>query len=1218
MGVCVSTHGALAPRRRDAEVSDTVLKALHAGIQSRGLEAAALAPPFMQSGDAFKSLDDLPNCLFELHYSMPPTIMEAPMRLIKIGALRKWSRLKVYEEIEPETECLQLPYTNIDDDKWKRVATVSWRWASQRPEARLQDFSPMSERQFQELVELLRIAADAGIEFVWIDWSCVPQYSEDSMVEVHRSKVFYARARLMLVLPAFHSLPDGGPVRVILAKALRELKARAAAANSIRCTVAASIIDAILAKNIVAGREYFGRVWTLAERMARFGHSEGLCHWLSLESWLGMVVHAMLQSTEDKASSIIYKKMLGEEVAALLDSVLEPLAAAVRIGGVQAQACDGLEVKVADLCLAAVGVWLSPTRLLNEEPTRKWLHVYLGEEARSGIYHAWSEADRIWAIYSYFCFNQIPDQQSAEGLHTALEALVEIASGDHSSYLNGMYAQLGIECTRTSRVPADDSGLGQQEEGQRSLVEERAPQAAAGSVEATGVQAEEVDKEGPASCDDSNGRLWDIQDREQAAKAWRVLRSMAGKGGGGQQPPGGEPSSSASTRTADRDDDTDDGSISSDELPDFRDFESDHRHLKWLISQLSSPDPRVLAAAVGLMRWLAGDCSWHITHVGGVPPLVSLLSRADTAVQRTAAAAFAEILDNNPSGCYEFVTEVYAIPSLLRLLDSSEPHLQAAAATILYHLACNEWCGVSGVSAEFELVKAIPRLVELLSSSDTEVQKGAAWALRAFAWKGNTAHKLSITGAGAIPPLVKLLDSPEEDVASAAARVLQELAEGGETYQVAIVDAGVVPCLVALIGRPADDQGDVRNNALRCLAALAVHPSCQAAIIEADGIPPLLEYLKYDNKARWVNSSSKAAGVLRDLSADSACQQQIARHGIPRLVRTLGNPDDVEQQRWAASRLKILAGIAANRVSIAEAGGIWNLVELLGSSDDDVQESAVEALGTLALDADNRVAIAEAGAIPCLAHLLLRKCIDDGDIYDSVPRALGNLACHASNQVAIAGQIGVIPKLVEMLKDRSCFDRQRGAAWALRNLALNAANQVSIAETGGIPPLVEILMSDSSDDDVLREAAAALGNLAVNAANQEAIAKADGIPPLIKLLSHENTGMQQQAAAALGNLAVNAANQEAIAKAGGIPPLVKLLSHKDTGVQQQAAAALGNLALNSANQVSIAQAGGIGVLMELVSSSADADVKAAAAGALGSLALNAKNKVTIELLKPHN
>ncbi|GLC57946.1 hypothetical protein PLESTB_001292800 [Pleodorina starrii] len=288
----------------------------------------------------------------------------------------------------------------------------------------------MSEIQFLEMKALLQHAVDSsGVEYVWIDWSCVPQYSKDSMVEVHRSKVFYARARFMYILPTFEDLPEEGPVRVILAKAQSVLSSRASnaagagdAANeteSLQCAVAESVIGAILEKNRTPGREYFGRVWTLAERMARHGRSEGLCNWLSLESWLGMVVDAMC-----------------------LDRWPQPSG---WVACVQAEACDGLEDKVAGLCVAAVGVWLSPSNL-EEAPTREWLRIYLGQKARSGIYQAWSEADRVWAIYSYFCWKRL-DQCSEAGLRMALDDLAETAGGDKGTYVQGMYTQLGLDAS---------------------------------------------------------------------------------------------------------------------------------------------------------------------------------------------------------------------------------------------------------------------------------------------------------------------------------------------------------------------------------------------------------------------------------------------------------------------------------------------------------------------------------------------------------------------------------------------------------------------------------------------------------------------------------------------------------------------------------------------------------------------------------------------------
>ncbi len=53
--------------------------------------------------------------------------------------------------------------------------------------------------------------------------------------------------------------------------------------NSTRSALTGAVVNAILAKEVVAGREYFGRVWTLAERLARYGRKEQLSQWLSLE-----------------------------------------------------------------------------------------------------------------------------------------------------------------------------------------------------------------------------------------------------------------------------------------------------------------------------------------------------------------------------------------------------------------------------------------------------------------------------------------------------------------------------------------------------------------------------------------------------------------------------------------------------------------------------------------------------------------------------------------------------------------------------------------------------------------------------------------------------------------------------------------------------------------------------------------------------------------------
>ncbi|PNH06388.1 hypothetical protein TSOC_007262 [Tetrabaena socialis] len=181
--------------------------------------------------------------------------------------------------------------------------------------------------------------------------------------------------------------------------------------------------------------------------MARHGRREQLNHWLSLEAWLGMVVDAMLRSTEDRSASQVYRKILGQEAGQLLDSIMGPLALA--IGTASMLVVEGLEDKVAELFCTAVDIWNS-ANALDEAPTKDWLHSYL-LEADQGVYQAWREADRVWAVYSYYCWKQV-DQGSTDDLAQALRDLVKVAGGNDSEQLfEVMGKKLGLKAALNTR-----------------------------------------------------------------------------------------------------------------------------------------------------------------------------------------------------------------------------------------------------------------------------------------------------------------------------------------------------------------------------------------------------------------------------------------------------------------------------------------------------------------------------------------------------------------------------------------------------------------------------------------------------------------------------------------------------------------------------------------------------------------------------------------------
>ncbi len=117
---------------------------------------------------------------------MPAAIKRADMRLVHVRQLLTWTRLRCYEELQPD-DYLTLPYEATTDAMWGKTLLLSWRWSKEKPKRHIRGFSPMSQHQLAWLQAYLEL--QPAIQLVWIDWSCVPQYESSPMIEVGRSKV---------------------------------------------------------------------------------------------------------------------------------------------------------------------------------------------------------------------------------------------------------------------------------------------------------------------------------------------------------------------------------------------------------------------------------------------------------------------------------------------------------------------------------------------------------------------------------------------------------------------------------------------------------------------------------------------------------------------------------------------------------------------------------------------------------------------------------------------------------------------------------------------------------------------------------------------------------------------------------------------------------------------------------------------------------------------
>jgi vacuolar protein 8 len=232
------------------------------------------------------------------------------------------------------------------------------------------------------------------------------------------------------------------------------------------------------------------------------------------------------------------------------------------------------------------------------------------------------------------------------------------------------------------------------------------------------------------------------------------------------------------------------------------------------------------------------------------------------------------------------------------------------------------------------------------------------------------------------------------------------------------------------------------------------------------------------------------------------------------------------------------------------------LVQLLGSSDVDVQYYCTTALSNIAVDAVNRRKLAqtEPRLVQSLVHLMDSP---SPKVQCQAALALRNLASDERYQLDIVRARGLAP-LLQLLKS-SYLPLILSAVACIRNISIHPSNESPIIEAGFLTPLVNLLGS-TDNEEIQCHAISTLRNLAASSdKNKELVLQAGAVAKCNELVLQVPLNVQSEMTAAIAVLALSDELKPRLLDLGVFDVLIPLTESESVEVQGNSAAALGNL-----------------------------------------------------------
>uniref|UniRef100_A0A8C5H8N2 Armadillo repeat containing 4 n=1 Tax=Gouania willdenowi TaxID=441366 RepID=A0A8C5H8N2_GOUWI len=435
-----------------------------------------------------------------------------------------------------------------------------------------------------------------------------------------------------------------------------------------------------------------------------------------------------------------------------------------------------------------------------------------------------------------------------------------------------------------------------------------------------------------------------------------------------------------------------------------------------------------------------------------VPNLATLSVNQEQDVEVARCGALALWSCSNSTKNKEAIRRAGGIPLLGRLLKSPHENMLIPVVGTLQECASEESYRIA-----IQTEGMIKDLVINLSSDNDELQMHCASAI--FKCAEDKQTRDLVRKYKGLQPLVTLLGKANNKELLAAAT--------GAIWKCSISKENVAKfqefkALEIIVGLLTDQPEEVLVNVVGALGEFAQISANKAIIRKCGGIRPLVGLLTGTNQALLVNVT-KAVGACATDKDNMAIIDQL--DGV-RLVWSLLKNSSADVQSSAAWALCpcIKNAKDAGEMVRSLVGGLELIVNLLKSTNIEVQASICAVVATIAKDKENLAVLTDHGVIPLLAKLTNTS---DNRLRRYLADAIGHCCMWGTNRSSFGDATAVAP-LVRYLKAKDSWVNQ-STAMALYQLSKDPYNCITMYEKGAVKPLIQLM---GSDDETLQEAAA--------------------------------------------------------------------------------------------------------------------------------------------------